>query len=320
MIDRPEQSKKASAGVFSSARHFFLPIGRAIDPAGVRGYPIDMRVKTVQPLERLVSGEPHAGRLYVDDIQWGIGAFERFVLGEGEEWLHRARRVGDHLCQTQDRGGGWTHPFPARHTWRLVAGWLSGMAQGEAASLLVRLAIETGVDRFGEAAIAALKPFLRRVGDGGVRAALGSGWLAEEYPTMPASYVLNGAIFAIWGMRDVAVGLTNAEAQSLYDEAETHLVENLWRWDLGWWSRYSLYPHPLLNVASSFYHDLHIAQLRAMSRLRPRPELDGLADRFERYTHRRANRSRAFAKKAAFRLAVPRNRHLAFRMPWFRRT
>ena len=34
-------------------------------------------------------------------------------------------------------------------------------------------------------------------------------------------------------------------------------------WTGNGWSRYDLYPHPLTNVASPFYHRLHIEQLRA---------------------------------------------------------
>jgi hypothetical protein len=153
---------------------------------------------------------------------------------------------------------------------------------------------------------------------GGVRTALGGAWIAEEYPTTPASFVLNGAIFAMWGMRDVAVGLDDVKARELHEEAEAGLVTSLPRWDLGWWSRYSLFPHPVVNVASSFYHDLHVTQLRAMNILSPQRDVWEMAERFESYSTQRTNRVRAFVWKAAFRLAVPRNPYFAFRMPWFR--
>ena len=193
------------------------------------------------------------------------------------------------------------------------------MAQGQAASLLVRGALETGDQRFFDAALHAMTPFAVTVPNGGVRAKLGSGWVAEEYPTNPPSYVLNGAIFALWGMRDVAVGLHDREAAQLYAEAEGSLIDNLWRWDTGWWSRYSLFPHPLPNVASTFYHALHIAQLRAMEAIGGSSVVRDVADRFADYAFSRRNRCSAFALKAAFRCAVPRNQYLAFRLPWFRK-
>jgi hypothetical protein len=69
------------------------------------------------------------------------------------------------------------------------------------------------------------------------------------------------------------------------------------------------------NLASSGYHLLHVNQLAAMHRIAPRVELEETRGRFERYARSPVSRSRALAGKAAFRLAVPRNRYLARGMP-----
>ncbi len=55
-------------------------------------------------------------------------------------------------------------------------------------------------------------------------------------------------------------------------------------------------------VASSFYHQLHIVQLRVMHRLTGEDKFVRVADRWESYTHRRANRTRALIYKSAFKL------------------
>jgi heparosan-N-sulfate-glucuronate 5-epimerase len=91
------------------------------------------------------------------------------------------------------------------------------------------------------------------------------------------------------------------------------------RWDTGFWSRYDLYPHVMKNVASSFYHALHISQLEAMNTLAPRTELASARERFAAYSQSTTCQARAFVHKALFRLAVPRNRLLARRLPWIRR-
>ena len=78
------------------------------------------------------------------------------------------------------------------------------------------------------------------------------------------------------------------------------------RFDTGRWSLYSLYPHPLPNVASSFYHALHINQLDAMHRIAPRPELAAVRNRLRNYADSPIDRKLAFAAKALFRLRVPR--------------
>jgi hypothetical protein len=140
-----------------------------------------------------------------------------------------------------------------------------------------------------------------------VQARLGDGAWPEEYPTDPPSYVLNGGIFALWGLYDVREGLGDEDAAREFEQGAGVLAANLHRWDTGYWSRYDLFPHPVMNVASSFYHALHTSQLEAMQVIAPRPEFESAARRFAGYAERRTNSGRAFARKVLFRLAVPRN-------------
>jgi hypothetical protein len=152
-----------------------------------------------------------------------------------------------------------------------------------------------------------------------VQALLDGGAWPEEDPTAPPSYVLNGGIFALWGLYDVGAGLGDADAARAFEEGAGLLAANLHRWDTGYWSRYDLFPHPVLNVASSFYHALHISQLEAMNVIAPRPEFADTARRFQGYAGSRVCRNRAFARKALFRLAVPRNEFMSKRMRRLRR-
>ena len=313
------ESPRDSAGFFSSAKSFFLPVGPRNEPDGVAGYPIDFRVKAREsawPPSWLPERER---QLWVDITQWGLGAHERWLAGDGEEWLAAATACGEHLLANQEEDGAWRHLFRYPHSLPLPAGWLSAMAQGEGASLLVRLHRAHGDERWAAAALRALGPMRRMTAEGGTRAELGGHPWPEEYPTAPPSFVLNGGIFAMWGMRDVAVALGDAEARADFDAAHAALAANLHRWDTGRWSRYDLFPHPLSNPASSFYHRLHISQLEAMNALAPHPELVRVAERFRRYFDSPVLSRLAFAHKAAYRLVVPRNRLLAHRLPWTRK-
>src|SRR5947209_4345346 len=173
--------------------------GANVVPGQIRGYHIDFSTKAktiVWPPRWLRSG--HA---YIKIAQWGLGSYERYLAGQGEARLAWARSAGDHLLAEQHRGGshdgGWEHLAPYPHTFRLRPPWLSAMAQGEGASLLVRLFAETGDERFAEGARLALRPLAIPVSEGGVRARLESGWFLEEYPTTPPSLVLNGGMFAL---------------------------------------------------------------------------------------------------------------------------
>jgi hypothetical protein len=185
------------------------------------------------------------------------------------------------------------------------------MAQGQCASLLVRVGLELGDSRLLDAALKGLRPMRVPTAAGGVQAVLDGGPFLEEYPTDPPSFVLNGAIFALWGAYDVWRGTGDEGAGALFTDAVQTLVTSIHRWDTGFWSRYDLYPeHPLVNTASPFYHALHINQLRAMDAIWPSPALASTAARFETYAASPLTRGRALARKVAFRLLVrkPRRR------------
>jgi hypothetical protein len=306
-------------GLLSLASVMSLPIGPRFDADGIDGFHVDLRIKAQgEPVWPPHDHEPLEERLWIAEVQHGIGAYERFLAGDGDAWLQVALDAGDDLLEHQGEDGAWRHRYDYPHTFVLRAGWPSGITQGEAASLLVRLHKQTGDERYAEGARRALAPLRVPGPEGGCLAMLGGRPFPEEYPTSPPSYVLNGSLFAVWGLRDVAVGLGDPDAVTAWADAVTMLKENLHRWDTGYWSRYDLHPHPLPNVASSFYHDLHIAQLRATALLAKEPAFDAVADRWAGYATRRGCQARAFAAKAAFRVAVPRSRKLAQRLPWAR--
>lgn len=296
---------------------FDQPLGTQVARGSVRGYYVDLRVKAKRPdwpaAWPWVPGE----QSWIALAQLGLGAHERWIAGEGEEWLALSRTVGDVLSARQVEGGvrdgAWEQLFDLPHTYHLKAPWISAMAQGEAASLLVRLHIESGEERYADAARRALGPMTVPVEEGGAMALLDGRPFPQEYPTTPASSVLNGAIYAMWGWYDVGAGLGDEAASQAFEQAVDTLARNLHRWDTGSWSLYDLYPdHPTPNWASFAYHQLHAVQLRAMAALAPRPELIEAADRFESYSSSRASRARALAHKVAFRVLVPRDRGLAF--------
>jgi heparosan-N-sulfate-glucuronate 5-epimerase len=296
---------RPQAGFFSSASTLVLPVGDQLEPGALRGYPIDFRTKA------RTTGEVPSWRLPASAIQWGLGCYERWLAGDGERWFEAAKSIAEQLVARQQSGGrhdgGWLHEEPLAHTYRLSAPWLSALPQGEGASLLVRIHQHTGDERLADAARRALGPLERPVADGGVLALLDGDPFPEEYPTDPPSYVLNGAIFALWGFHDVAIAFDDRPLGAEFERRVDALARTVHHWDTGRWSRYDLYPHPVPNVSSGAYHALHINQLRAMNILAPRTSLASTAERFAGYAASRAHRWEAFGRKVAFRLVVPRN-------------
>jgi heparosan-N-sulfate-glucuronate 5-epimerase len=258
--------------------------------------------------------------LWVELAQWGLGCFERFEAGEGEAWLDAAAAAADYLVEAQERGGtrdgAFLHREPMAHTFYLPPPWTSAMAQGECASLLLRVHRERTDERYADAARRALAATWVPSQQGGASAILDGDPFPEEYPTQPPSFVLNGAIFALWGFYDAGIGLGDDEAMAQFERGVDTLARNIGRWDTGYWSYYDLFPHPVRNVATAAYHQIHITQLRANNAIAPRAELEAAADRWEAYAASRLNAGRVLAKKVMFRLAVPRSPRLAHRLPW----
>lgn len=194
------QAQPGAPNVLSTAGSFSPPVGSLIGNDAGSGYYIDFRLKAVDakwPTDWLL---PPDREFHVATAQFGLGCLERYHHGEGEEWLETAIKVAGHLLSGQDSDGAWPHGMRMPHTYYLLPPWISAMAQGEGASVLIRLHAITGDERYREAAIKAMLPMDVPTSSGGARAQLGGGYFPEEYPTEPGSYVLNGALFALWGL------------------------------------------------------------------------------------------------------------------------
>ena len=192
----------------------------------MRGYYIDLRVKAEAPQWPHESLGRLEDRLWVRVHQWGLGAYERYLAGEGEQWLQNARRRRRVRALPAGRGRQARRPVaqppPYTKTFQLAAGWPSAMAQGEGASLLTRLYLATGDERYAAAARRAVRAMALPSAEGGVQAQLDGRPWPEEYPTDPPSFVLNGGIFALWGLYDVGAALRDADAARAFDAGRRH--------------------------------------------------------------------------------------------------
>jgi hypothetical protein len=197
----------------------------------------------------------------------------------------------------------WNHYFDWDYRPTLKAPWYSGLAQGQAISLLVRAHAKTGERKYLNCAALAFRSFLTDVASGGVRFldAEKNVWF-EEYLVSPPTHILNGFIWAAWGVYDYFLATGSREAMGLFAGAVTTLDANLARYDLGFWSRYELSGTLLPMIASRFYHRLHVTQLRVMHRITSEKIFDVYAQRWENFAQSRSKRSRALFYKGAFKL------------------
>ena len=240
--------------------------------------------------------------------QLGLGAWQLVAAGE-PRWLGVVSAVSDWVADQLDSKGRVAFEFAYPHTYRLEPPWYSAMAQGEAASLLLRAAVSLDRPELVHAAEKAAGPLLSSASPLVVETEEGP--VLQEYPTDPPTHVLNGWINALWGLYDIAnaEGELADEARDAYERGLEALVARLPLYNTGWnWSRYDLFPHAIIHVTSPFYHRLHVEQLRAMHVLDPRPIFAETADRWESGVEHPIARTYAVARKVAFRLINPRKK------------
>lgn len=239
--------------------------------------------------------------------QYGLARFNRWVEQGGgtddkEAWLAASRWLAAELTPNGHGIDVWMHHFDWPYRQPLRSPWYSGLAQGNGLSMLVRAAAATDDARFGAAAHRAFESFHHSVSDGGVVFidCLGDVWI-EEYLVDPPSHILNGFMWALWGVYDYAKWSSSPRAEALWNTCVSTLERRLDEFDTGWWSLYEAREGAREMLASRYYHNLHIAQLRVMYRLSGRVAFDAAARRFSAYEKRRYNRFHAFARKAVFK-------------------
>ena len=156
---------------------------------------------------------------------------------------------------------------------------------------------------YSQVASSAFETFLKSTDAGGVAHtdACGDLWF-EEYIVSPPTHILNGFMWAAWGVYDYWLATRDDSARTLFERAVNTLLKNLDRYDLGFWSLYELSGTHLPMVASPFYHQLHIVQLRVMHRLTGEERFLDVAGRWETYGRSRSKRTRALCYKSAFKL------------------
>ncbi len=239
--------------------------------------------------------------------QYGLAHFNRSRQAPAslQTFLGTARWLMSHLETNREGVPVWQHHFRWPYRRGLEPPWPSALAQGQALSVLVRAASETGDRSYLACAETALKALTLPVSEGGlsVRETGGGVWL-EEYPVDPPSHILNGAVCAAWGLFDFWLATSNPRARRLFDETIETMERALPRYDTGFWSLYELpgggFP-PM--VASFLYHRLHIVQLKILFRMTGKKPFLEYAQRWERFLRNPFCRARAWVRKAAFKLS-----------------
>jgi hypothetical protein len=225
---------------------------RATDDAGVlltqsREYwPVDIFQYGLQcHADWLRTGDPRARRRFVAQA----------------EWAACAQTVSDDISGLYTFPTGWKR-------YACEPGFRSAMAQGQAISLLLRAYQVTEESRYLDRAIAASSAYFHTIEKGGVSWHDPEGGVVfEEAAALPPSHILNGWIYALWGLFELSLLVEDPRVRRLYDDGLATLRRYLHHYDGGAWSYYSLLatPNGFRKYATLKYHGFHIAQLQVLA-------------------------------------------------------
>lgn len=158
-------------------------------------------------------------------------------------------------------------------------------------------------ERYRDAAFKAYQAFENTCDQGGVVSIDKSGrpWI-EEYITEPPTHILNGFIWALWGVYDFYLLTRSEKVRGDYGQLLKTLEENLNQYDAGFWSLYDLSVQKMKNIASLFYHQLHIIQLEVLHVLSGKAVFKEFQNRWAGYLHHPGHKVRALCQKAIFKV------------------
>ena len=282
-------------------RGHWCPVEADIRPDGRGRYPIDLTKigRQFSPGADgviLIAGPD--GRDYYNPVSaclYALANHTRAGQQASQPDGHLAAFLGQasYLRLRQDASGGWRYPVP-QPRYDLASGWYSAMAQGLAMSVMLRAYDITGEQSYFDSAGAASALMLRPLGSGGCTDYDEAGRpFLEEYPCAFPCHILNGAMFALIGVRE----LEARTGGCVHAGAADRLMAQLADYDLGYWSRYDL---RFSTPATLSYHALHVSLLEATAVLFTNRAFSDTACRWRSYVRNPRYRLRAATAKARF--------------------
>lgn len=295
--------------------HEVPEVNEAYDPGQLGQYPMTFTAKADYAGAYDAKGIPllnyhgAVGLRYnpIAIAQYGLGNYNLFRRSGAADRRVKFLRVADWLVENLEQNPAgqwvWNHHFDWEYRTPLKAPWYSALSQGQGVSLLLRAHQETGLPAYLTAAQRAFATFLTGTAQGGVTYVDPEGYTwFEETIVDPPTHILNGFLWAAWGVHDYALVHQDDAARRLFDEAVRTLRAHLAGFDAGFWSLYEWSGTRMMMLASPFYHRLHIVQLRVMHRLTGELIFDEYARRWQGHLDHPLKRTLALAYKGVFKL------------------
>lgn len=226
-------------------------------------------------------------------FQYGLGLYDLYLKTNAEKYLKKFLICANWALDNIDEKGRWNNFF--FYTPRTPYG---AMAQGEGVSVLLRAYKETGDDKYLNTAKKAIDFMILPLEEGGTTKYENDSAYLMEYTFK--GMVLNGAIFAWWGLYDFVTTIKDkGEYKDILNKTLDSLVKILPQFKCRYWSMYSLDG----LIASPFYHNLHVAQMEAMYELTHITIFNEYASRWRKQQLNPFCKTLAFIRKASQKIA-----------------
>lgn len=235
--------------------------------------------------------------------QYALDNWELFLQTGEQGYQETFLRQSEWLVSNQEMGA-WSHRYEVPYL-GLRNPWVSAMAQGQGISVLLRAYQLTQDERYLRSATEAFQLFKIPIEKKGVVCLEnGSVWF-EEYPNIEKpSHVLNGHMWAMFGLWDYYRVTNDDEAKQLFNRGVETLKKNLYKYDTGYWV---LYDQAQKNfLVDQLYIDFQIDQLHVIHAITGDTQIEHFAVQWERYQKDKKNRYkiviRSFVHKFALKL------------------
>lgn len=263
------------------------------------------------PRKRYRAQGPQYNPLFI--AWWGLSNLRQYLESQNKEHLSKFMiQVAWLKANAVHRDDGAV-VWPCYFDWqeglcKLTSPWISAMYQGVVISTLVRGYRVNGdralLDLCKKAAIV----FRQDIEKGGVRTSESGRTLYEEYPAYPLPRVLDGFLFSLLGLYDLAIETGSDDIRRLFDDGIDGLKGALPFWNYrNKWSWYGSHGY----LCPPHYHKLNGTLLSILSRLTGDTVLQHMAhlwDAKERSILDKAEIFLMFAyTKNRARLQLPRN-------------
>jgi hypothetical protein len=146
------------------------------------------------------------------------------------------------------------------------APWISGLTQSLGISILLRQYQQTNDAVYLDVARSALAWIKKPVSEGGISVKTQHGTWYEEYPSINnPSHVLNGHLWALFGIWDYYRATGDKAAKKMFDEGISILKRDIHKYDVSDWSVYS--QANSLDLVTGEYQNFIVLQLLVLHKI-----------------------------------------------------